>query len=107
MFLRCQTESKTIENMLHNFCSQELQDGTGTDWARSAWKLLHIKVDLSPFLLMDLYTRYIYYSFETSRSNRMMAAILNLWMRSGQEDGYLKNVHSLAGGQTVTKYSAM
>ena len=41
--------------MLHNFCSQELQDGTGTDWARSAWKLLHIKVDLSPFLLMDLH----------------------------------------------------
>ena len=44
------------ENMLHNFCSQELQDCTGTDWAHSAWKLLHIKVDLSPFLLMDLYT---------------------------------------------------
>ena len=58
MFLLCQTESKTIvkENMLHNFCSQELQDGTKTDWARSAWKLLHIKVYLSPFLLMDLYT---------------------------------------------------
>ena len=101
------------ENMLHNFCSQELQDGTGTDWARSAWKLLHIKVDLSPFLLMDLYTTAVVQQppciviFETSRSNRMMAAILNLLMRSGQEDGYLKNVHSLAGGQTVTKYSAM
>ena len=25
------------------------------DKARSAWKLLHIKVGLSPFLLMDLY----------------------------------------------------
>ena len=36
-----------------------------------------------------------------------MAAILNLLLLSGQEDGYLKNVHSLAGGQTVTKYCAM
>ena len=103
------------ENMLHNFCSQELQDGKGTDLARSARKLLHIKVDLSPFLLMDLSTRSTTVVrqppctviFETSKSNRMMAAILNLLMRSGQEDGYLKNVHSLAGGQMVTKYSAM
>ena len=33
----------------------------------------------------------------------MMAATLNFLMRSDQEDGYLKNVHSLADGQTVTK----
>ena len=45
--------------------------------------------------------------FETSRSNRMMAAILNLLMRLDQKDEYLKNVHSLADGQTVTKYSAI
>ena len=31
----------------------------------------------------------------------------SLDMRSDQEDGYLKNVHSLANGQTVTKYSAI
>ena len=37
----------------------------------------------------------------------MMAAILNILMRSGQGDGYLKNVHSLAGGQTVTRYSVI
>ena len=37
----------------------------------------------------------------------MMAAMLNLLMRSDQEDGYLKSVHSLANGQTVTKYSAI
>ena len=43
------------ENMLLNFCFQELQDGTGMDLARSAWTLLHIKVSLSPFLLMNLY----------------------------------------------------
>ena len=41
--------------------------------------------------------------FETSRSTRRMAAILNLFMRSDQEDRYLKNVLSLADGQTVTK----
>ena len=28
-------------------------------------------------------------------------------MRSDQEDGYLKNVHSLANGQTVKQYSAI
>ena len=36
----------------------------------------------------------------------MITAILNLLMRSDPEDGYLKNVHSLAYGHTVTKYSA-
>ena len=45
----------------------------------------------------------VYCHFETSRSNRMMAATLNFLMRSDQEDGYLKNVHSLADGQTVTE----
>ena len=69
------------------------------DKARSAWKLLHIKAGLSPFLLMYLYIILHYYSytattlychFETSRSNRMMAATLNFLMRSDQEDGYLK-----------------
>ena len=106
------------ENILQNFCFQELQDGTGIDYACSSWKLLPIKVGLSPFLLMDLYLILHYYNctattcpciviFEISRSNRMMAAILNLLMRSDQEDGYFKNVHSLANGQTVTKYSAI
>ena len=32
------------------------------DKARSAWKLLHIKVGLSPFLLMDLYLILHFYS---------------------------------------------
>ena len=104
------------ENILQNFCFQELQDGTGIDYVCSSWKVLPLKVGLSPFLLMDLYLILHYYSctattctviFEISRSNRMMAAILNLLMRSDQEDGYLKNVHSLANGQTVTKYSAI
>ena len=38
-FLRCQNESKTTvkENIVHNFCFQELQDGTGLDYACSSW----------------------------------------------------------------------
>ena len=55
--LRCQTESKisSKENMHQVFCHQELQNGTGKDKAFSAWKLLYIKVGLSPFLLMNFY----------------------------------------------------
>ena len=118
IFLRCQNESKTTvkENILQNFCFKELQDGTGIDYACSSWKLLPIKVGLSPFLLMICisfcFTTVIQpppctVIFEISRSNRMMAAILNLLVRSDQEDGYLKNATSLANGQTVTKYSAI
>ena len=61
---------------------------------------------VSHFALLQLYSHHLVF-FEISRSNRMMAAILNLLMRSDQEDGYLKNVHSLANGQTVKKYSAI
>ena len=43
------------ENMLQTFCFQELQAGTGMDKARSALKLLHIKVGPFPFLLMNFY----------------------------------------------------
>ena len=50
------------ENILQNFCSQELQDGTGMNKTRSLWKLLPIKVGRSPFLLMDLYLILHYYS---------------------------------------------
>ena len=104
------------ENILQNFCFQELQDGTDIDYACSSWKLLPLKGGLSPFLLRICVSFCITIvvqplsctvSFEISRSNRMTAAILNLLMRSDQEDGYLKNVYSLANGQTVTKYSAI
>ena len=43
------------ESMLQTFCFQELQAGTGMHKARSAWKLLHIKVGPFPFLLMNFY----------------------------------------------------
>ena len=50
------------ENILQTFCFHEVQDGTGMDRARSLWKLLHIKVGLSPFLLMNLYLILLYNS---------------------------------------------
>ena len=63
---------------------------------------------VSHFALLELYSNHLVLSFfETSRSNRRMAAILNLFVRSDQEDGYLKNVYSLADGQTVIKYSVI
>ena len=88
--------------MLQTFFFQEPQDGTGMDKTRSSWKLLYVKVGLSPFLLMNLYHILQYYSctgttlqniFKTFRSNRMTTAILNLLLLSGQEDGYYK-MHS-------------
>ena len=50
------------ENMLQNFWFKELQAVTGTDQARSAWKLLHIKAGPFPFLLMNFYLILHYYS---------------------------------------------
>ena len=102
------------ENMLHNFCFKELQDGTGTDWARSSWKLLHIKVDLSPFLLMDLYLILHYYS---CTATTLYCHFRNIEVESndgshlesldalGPGRRIFKKCDSLAGGQTVTKYS--
>ena len=104
------------ENILQNFCFQEQQDGTGMDKARSSCKLLPIKVGLSPFLLMDLYlilhycscTATILYchfrnieveSNDGSQLESLDALGLGRWI--------FKNVHSLADGQTVTKYSAI
>ena len=82
--------------------------------ARSAWKLLHIKVGLSPFLLMDLYrflhyysctATTLYYHFRNIEVESNDGSHLESLMRSDQEDGYLKKVHSLADDQTVRKYS--
>ena len=42
------------ENIFQNFCFQELQPvqyGTGMDYACSSWKLLPVKVGLSPFFV--------------------------------------------------------
>ena len=48
--------------MLQTFYFQELQAGTGMAKARSAWKLLHIKVGPFLFLLMNVYLILHYYS---------------------------------------------
>ena len=37
----------------------------------------------------------------------MMAATLNLLMLSDQENGHLKNMHSLVDGQMVIKYNTI
>ena len=98
------------EYMLQNFCFQELQDGTGTDKARSAWKLLHIKVGLSPFLLVDLYLILPYYS---CTETTLYCHFRNIQVES-KDGSHLESLyalgprrHSLADGQTVTKYSAI
>ena len=63
-------ETTVKENILQNFCFQELQDGSGIDYACSSWKLLPLKVGLSPFLLMDLYLILHYYRVEPGRIGR-------------------------------------
>ena len=63
---------------------------------------------VSHFAQLQLYNNHIVLSFsKKSMSNRRIAAIFNLLMRSDLEDVYLKHVHSLADGQTVTKYSSI
>ena len=64
------------DNILQNFCFKELQDGTGIDYACSSWKLLPIKVGLSPFFvdgfvshfaLLQLYSHHHVLSFSKYR----------------------------------------
>ena len=63
------------ENILQNFCFQELQDDKGIDYACSHWKLLPIKVGLSLFVdgfvshfaLLPLYSHHLVLSFSKYR----------------------------------------
>ena len=63
-FLRCQNEIKTTvkENILQNFCFQELQAGTEIDHACSSWKLLPFSVFFggSHFALLQFYSHTLY-----------------------------------------------
>ena len=105
------------ENILQNFCFQELQDGIGIDYACSSWKLLPIKVGLSPFLLMDLYLILHYCSCKATTLYCHFRSIVvesndgsHLESLDALGPGrriFKKSVHSLANGQTVTKYSAI
>ena len=91
------------ENMLHNFCFQELRDGTGTDWACSAWKLLHIKVDLSPFLLIDLYLILHYYS---CTATTLYCHFRNIEVESN-DGSHLESLDALGPGRPIFKKCAL
>ena len=104
------------ENVLQNFCFKELQDGTGIDYVCSSWKLLSIKVGLSALVLMDLYLILHYYS---CTATTLYCHFRNIEIESndgshlesvdalGPGRPIFKKLHSLANGQTVTKYSAI
>ena len=87
------------------------------DYARSTWILLHIKVGLSPILLMTLYLTLNYYkcivttlschfpNIEVESNNVSHLESLDA-LRPGRR--ILKeNVHALVDCQTVTNYSAI
>ena len=94
---RCQTESKTIVN-------EELQDGTGMDKARSAWKLLHIKVGLSPFLLMGLHLILHYYS---CTATTLYCHFRNIEVESN-DGSHLESLDALGGpGRRIFKKCAL
>ena len=88
--------------MLQNFCFQELQDDTGMDQARSAWKLLHIKVGLSPFLLMVLYLILHYYSFTATT---LYCHFQNIVVES-KDGSHLESLYALGPGRRIFKKCA-
>ena len=88
------------ENILQNFCFQELQDGTGIDFACSSWKLLPLKVGLSPFLLMDLYLILHYY-----RSS-LYCHFRNIEIESNG-GSHLESLDALGPGRRIFKKCAL
>ena len=84
------------ENILQDFCFQELQDGTGIDYDCSSWKLLPSKVGLSPFLLMDLYLilHYLYCHFR------------NIEVESN-DGSHLESLDALGPGRRIFKKCAL
>ena len=105
IFLRCQNESKTTvkENKLQSFCFKELQDGTGIDYACSSWKLLSIKVGLSPFLLMDLYLILHYYS---CTATTLYCHFRNIEIESN-DGSHLESLDALGPGRRIFTKSAL
>ena len=106
------------ETILQNFCFQELQDGTRMDYACSSWKwkLLPVKVGLSPFFidglvshfaLLQLYSHHFVSHFRNIEVESNDGSHLESLDALGPGRRIFKNVHSLAVGQTVTKYSAI
>ena len=91
------------ENILQNFCFQELQDGTGIDYACSSWKLLPLKVGLSPFLLMDLYLILHYYSCTATPCTRHFR---NIEIESN-DGSHLESLDALGPGRRIFKKCAL
>ena len=107
IFLRCQNESKTTvkENILQNFCFQELQDGKGIDYACSSWKLLPLKVGLSPFLLMDLYLILHYYR-SSCTATTLYCHFRNIEIESN-DGSHLESLDALGPGRRIFKKCAL
>ena len=105
IFLRCQNERKTTvkENILQDFCFQELQDGTGIDYECSSWKILPEKVGLSPFLLMALYLILHYYS---CTATTLYCHFRNIEVESN-DGSHLESLDALGPGRRLFKKRAL
>ena len=67
------------------------------DLPGSAWKLLHIKVGLSPFLLMDLYLILHYYS---CTATTLYCHFLNIKVESN-DGSHLEYLDALGPGRQI------
>ena len=67
------------------------------DLPGSAWKLLHIKVGLSPFLLMDLYLILHYYS---CTATTLYCHFLNIEVESN-DGSHLEYLDALRPGRQI------
>ena len=91
------------ENILQNFCFKELQDGTDIDYACSSWKILPIKVSLSPFLLMDLYLILHYYN---CTATTLYCHFRNIEIKSN-DGSHLESLDALVPGRRIFKKCAL
>ena len=97
-------ETTVKENILQNFCFQELQDGSGIDYACSSWKLLPLKVGLSPFLLMDLYLILHYYTSCTATT--LYCHFRNIEIESN-DGSHLESLDALGPERRIFKKCAL
>ena len=73
------------------------------DQARSAWKLLHIKVGLSPFFLMDLYLILHYYNCSATI---LYCHFRNIEVES-KDGSHLESLDALGPGRQIFKKRAL
>ena len=91
------------ENILQDFCFQELQDGTGIDYACSSWEFLPVRVCLSPFLLMDLYLILHYYSCTATTLN---CHFRNIEVESN-DGSHLESLDAIGPGRRIFEKCAL